>query len=58
LPLPHPPAPASHQEDIYLHTDNINKPDASVRHKLCPERNKVSYKLSQQTSAKVVVAFL
>jgi hypothetical protein len=27
------PTPASHQKDIYLHTDNINMPTTSVRHK-------------------------
>ncbi len=30
-----PPASASRQENIYLHTDNINKPDNSVRHSYC-----------------------
>jgi hypothetical protein len=32
LVLPSPPATPSHQKDIYLHTDDINMPAASVVH--------------------------
>jgi hypothetical protein len=34
LPSP-PPAPASYPKDIYLHTDDINMPAASVGHIKC-----------------------
>ncbi len=34
--LPSPPTPASRQNDIYLHTDNINKPASLVGHSNIP----------------------